>query len=108
MSKLQTIELNGKTYREVAPNVTDVLPAVDTDHIIVIAQRGWIFEGHKDNSVTDKIQLLNASVVRSWSNGKGIGGLCTKSSKSDYKLDAVGTVSFPNEGVIATLDITEW
>ncbi len=108
MKKLETIELNGKTYREVDPSATDIQPALATDHIIVIAQRGWIFEGHKDTSVIDKIQLLNASVVRSWSNGKGIGGLCSKQSKADYKLDLVGTVSFPNEGVIATLDITEW
>lgn len=108
MAKLETIEVNGKKYQEVDPNATDIQPAVETDHIIVIAQRGWIFEGYKDKSVTDKIQLLNANVVRSWSNGKGIGGLCNKSSKADYKLDPVGTVSFPNEGVIATVDITEW
>jgi len=105
---LKTIELDGKTYREVDSAATVVQPAVDTDHIIVIAQRGWIFEGYKDKSVTDKIQLLNASVVRSWSNGKGIGGLCDKKSKADYKLDPVGTISFPNEGIIAVIDVTEW
>lgn len=108
MAKQETITLNGKTYVEVDPNAKDIQPAVETDHIIVIAQRGWIFEGYCDKSVTDKIQLLNANVVRSWSNGKGIGGLCNKSNKSDYKLDPVGTVSFPNEGIIATIDITEW
>jgi hypothetical protein len=108
MSKNETITLNGKTYAEVDPNSKDVKPAVETDHIIVIAQRGWIFEGLRDKKVKDKIQLLNANVVRSWSNGKGIGGLANKSDKSSYKLDPVGTVSFPNEGVIATIDITEW
>ena len=108
MSKQETITLNGKTYIEHDPTKKDVQPAVKTDHIIVIAQRGWIFEGLRDKAVKDKIQLLNANVVRSWSNGKGIGGLCSKSNKSDYKLDPVGTVSFPNEGVIATIDITEW
>ena len=108
MSKQETITLNGKTYIEVDPNQKDIKPAIETDHIIVIAQRGWIFEGHRDKKVKDKIQLLNANVVRSWSNGKGIGGLCNKSNKSDYKLDPVGTVSFPNEGVIATIDVVEW
>lgn len=107
MSK-NTITLNGKTYVEFDANKKDIKPAVKTDHIIVIAQRGWIFEGYRDNSVKDKIQLLNANVVRSWSNGKGIGGLCNKSNKSDYKLDPVGTISFPNEGVIATIDVVEW
>lgn len=108
MAKQDSITLNGKTYVEFDENKTDIKPAVETDHIIVIAQRGWIFEGHRDKEVKDKIQLLNANVVRSWSNGKGIGGLCNKSNKSDYKLDTVGTVSFPNEGVICTIDITEW
>lgn len=106
MSK--TITLNGKTYQEIDPNKKNIQPAIDTDHIIVIAQRGWIFEGHKNNDVADKIQLLNANVVRSWSNGKGIGGLCKDEYKADYKLDPVGTVSFPNEAVIAVIDITEW
>lgn len=104
MSK--TITLNGKKYIEY--NDKEIKPAVETDHIIVIAQRGWIFEGHRDKKVKDKIQLLNANVVRSWSNGKGIGGLANEANKSDYKLDPVGTVSFPNEGVIATIDITGW
>jgi hypothetical protein len=107
-NKKETITLNGKQYVEYDPNTTDIPPALETDHIIVIAQRGWIFEGYRDKSITEKIQLLNASVVRSWANGKGIGGLCSKNSKSDYKLDTVGTVSFPNEGVIAVLEITEW
>jgi len=108
MSKQETITLNGKVYTEIDPNKKDIQPAVETDHVIIIAQRGWIFEGYADKSVTDKIQLLNANVVRSWSNGKGIGGLCKKTLKGDYTLDEVGTVSFPAEGVICTLNITEW
>jgi hypothetical protein len=108
MSKQETITLNGKTYVEFDPTNKDIKPAVDTSHIIVIAQRGWIFEGHKDNSVTDKLQILNANVVRSWSNSKGIGGLCKKALKADYTLDEVGTIAFPNEGVIAVIDIVEW
>ena|ERR1022692_450488 len=108
MSKQEIITLNDKTYIEYDPNNKDLKPAIETDHIIVIAQRGWIFEGYRDKKVKDKLQLLNANVVRSWSNGKGIGGLCKKADKSSYKLDEVGTVSFANEAIIATLDITEW
>lgn len=108
MAKLETITLNNKTYIEVDPTKPDIKQQVETNHIIVIAQRGWIFEGHRNTKIKDKIQLLNANVVRSWSNGKGIGGLCSKTNKSEYKLDPVGTVSFPNEGVIAIIDITEW
>lgn len=103
---MKTITLNGKEYVEY--DAKQIKPAVETDHIIVIAQRGWIFEGHRDKNVKDKIQLLNANVVRSWSNGKGIGGLCKKNYKKDYTLDEVGTVSFPKEAVIAVIDIIEW
>ncbi|MDL2342343.1 MAG: hypothetical protein QFB87_04680 [Patescibacteria group bacterium] len=103
MSKQETITLNGKTYVEVDPNKKDVQPAVETDHIIVIAQRGWIFEGYKNKAVKDKLQLLNANVVRSWSNGKGIGGLAE--SKIGYTLDPVGSVSFANEAIIATINV---
>jgi hypothetical protein len=108
MAKENTIELNGKKYIEYDEYKKGLKPAVETDHVIVIAQRGWIFEGYKDKSVKDKIQLLNANVVRSWSNGRGIGGLTLYAHKGDYKLDTVGTVSFPNEGVICTIDIVEW
>lgn len=108
MVKNDTIELNGKVYKEYDPNTATIEPAVETDHIIVIAQRGWIIEGYRDKSVADKIQLLNANVVRRWTNGKGIGGLAKKTSKDDYTLDPLGTVAFPNEGVIAVVDITEW
>ena len=103
MQKQETITLNGKQFVEFDPDNKDIKPAVDTDHIIVIAQRGWIFEGYKDQSVKDKLQLLNANVVRSWSNGKGIGGLAE--SKTGYTLDPVGTINFANEAIIATIDV---
>lgn len=108
MTKKEQITLNGKTYIEYDSNAKDVKPAVETDHVIVIAQRGWIFEGLQDKKVKDKIQLLNANVVRKWSNGKGIGGLCNKTDKTSYTLDPVGTISFPKEAVIAIIDIVEW
>ena len=100
---VKTIVLDGKTYQEVDPNKKEIKPAVDTDHIIVIAQRGWIFEGYKDKKIKDEIVLLNSNVVRSWSNGKGIGGLAE--NKSGYTLDPVGTTRFPNEAIIAIIDV---
>jgi hypothetical protein len=103
MSKQETITLNGKTYKEVDPNNKEVKPAVETDHIIVIAQRGWIFIGFKDKSVKNEIVLLSAEVVRSWSNGKGIGGLAE--AKTGYTLDPVGTIRLANEAVIAVIDV---
>ena len=106
--KKEIIELNGKKYIEFDPNKKELKEPIKTDHVIVIAQRGWIFEGHRNNSVKDKLQILNANVVRSWSNSKGIGGLCKTQYKKDYTLDEVGTISFAHEGVIAIIDIIEW
>ena len=100
MAKPNEITVNGKTYVEKTGN--EIKPAVDTDHVIIIAQRGWIFEGYKDKAKKNEIVLLNANVVRSWSNGKGIGGLAE--SKDGYTLDAVGTIRFPNEAIIASID----
>ena len=100
-----TIEINGEKY--IRESDVNTINSFETDHIIVIAQRGWIFEGYKDTAITDRIRLLNANVVRSWSNGRGIGGLTKKEYKLDYTLDPVGQVEFANEGVIAVMNV-DW
>lgn len=97
---MEEMIINGKTYVE-------KINSYNTSHIIIIAQRGWIFEGYVDNSVTDKIRLLNANVVRSWSNGRGIGGLTKKEYKDEYILDYVGIIEFASEGIIAKINV-EW
>ncbi|MBO6301588.1 MAG: hypothetical protein J6N15_04055, partial [Ruminiclostridium sp.] len=41
----------------------------------------------------DNITVLhNASVVRRWSNGKGIGGIAKEKNKDEYTLDTIGDV----------------
>jgi hypothetical protein len=100
-----TITINGIDYVRADDNIA----VSDTQHVIIIAQRGWIFEGKKDMvTAPSEITLLNANVVRSWSNGRGIGGLCQKDYKDEYTLDPVGQVTFPREGIIAEIAITEW
>jgi hypothetical protein len=103
MKKENIIELNGKKYIEFDPNKKELKQPINTDHIIVIAQRGWIFEGYKDKSKKNELVLLNANVVRSWSTGKGIGGLAK--NKEGYILDPVGTIRFAQEAIIAIIDI---
>jgi hypothetical protein len=76
-------------------------------HVIIIAQRGWIFEGYRDNCVSHVVRLKDANVVRKWSNKRGIGGLVKAEYKDEYTLDHVGTVEFPPEGIIATI-LVEW
>ena len=58
---------------------------------IIVCEYGWILVGEAMES--DKgIALQNASVVRKWNNGRGIGALAKKEHKGDYTLDAVGGV----------------
>jgi hypothetical protein len=98
--KIETVTINGEEY---AKKTGMAFAAAETDHIIVIAQRGWIFEGHRDRGAEGRIRLLGASVVRSWSNGRGIGGLAKEAHREEYTLDWAGTVEFAPEGVIATI-----
>ena len=61
-------------------------------NIIVICESGWIICGVKTSENTKEITLKDASVVRRWSNGRGIGVLAKKEYKADYTLDAIGGV----------------
>ena len=63
MSKQETIELNGKTYVEYKESA-EIKPAVETDHIIVIAQRGWIFEGHIDKRTNDTHRTVTLRIPK--------------------------------------------
>jgi len=101
-SNIEKIEINGVNY--IKEDASNNIKQIESDHIIVIAQRGWIFEGYKNKDITDKIQLNNANVVRHWENGKGIGGLTKRENVSEYILDPVGTVEFANEGIIAIIN----
>ena len=57
-----------------------------------VLEYGWIVVGRKTAETADTITLSDASVVRKWSNGKGIGGITKKSNKNEYTLDAIGDV----------------
>ena len=93
-----TISINGIDYIP-ATSVID-----GTDHQIVIVANGWIFIGYVKDG--DKgITIKEAHIVRSWSNGKGIGALASAESKADYTLDKVyGSVHVPLESIRARID----
>jgi hypothetical protein len=87
------------------------LTLAELEHVIVIAERGWIFEGSivsLNGDADSAVHLTDANVVRSWSNGKGIGGLCKLEFRDGYVLDALGDVFVPRGAVIAVIPITEW
>lgn len=57
-----------------------------------VLEYGWVLIGKETERTVDTITLSDASVVRRWSNGKGIGGIARKANKSEYTLDAIGGV----------------
>ncbi len=77
-------------------------------NVCVICEYGWILKGKKDDaSNTERIILHDASVVRKWSNGKGIGGIAKKENMDEYKLDAIGDVEIMQSKVLFIIPC-EW
>ena len=57
-----------------------------------VCEYGWIIAGKVTERTEDTVKLSDASVVRRWTNGKGIGGIAKAENKSEYMLDAIGDV----------------
>ena len=73
---------------------------------IIVCECGWILVGEAMES--DKgIELQNASVVRKWNNGRGIGALAKTKYKGDYTLDAIGGVVINKAKVLFEIQC-EW
>lgn len=58
----------------------------------VVIEEGWILVGKEDSRTAEDVNLRDASVVRRWTNGKGIGGIAKKENKDEYTLDYIGDV----------------
>lgn len=57
-----------------------------------VCEYGWIIIGKEEERTEDQIIVSEASVVRRWTNGKGIGGIAKAENKKEYTLDAIGDV----------------
>ena len=76
-------------------------------HLIVICESGWIICGKQAEASEITLELTEASVVRRWSNGRGIGGLAKEKYKGDYTLDEIGDVNIRQNKVLFTIPC-EW
>jgi len=100
---METIEINGETYIK----ADDSKKLVDwSAHVCVICTNGWIFEGY-ETYLPDAAQteLASASVVRKWTNGRGIGGLAKPEYKDEYTLDPVGTIRIREAAIIGRISL---
>lgn len=77
------------------------------NNTIVVIESGWIMVGEMTNPSTQTTLLKNASVVRRWDNGKGIGGLAKAENKHEYTLDFVGSVSIQTSKILFEIPC-EW
>ena len=76
-------------------------------HLIVVCEAGWIICGKQTEANEVSLELKEASVVRRWNNGKGIGGLAKEKYKDNYMLDEIGDVAIRQSKVLFTIPC-EW
>lgn len=96
---METININGKEYVEKTEEYKG------SEHVCVIADRGWIFEGYRVDE--SNYELSDAHVVRKWTNGRGIGAIAKAEFKDDYTLDEIGCITINPKAVIAVIPM-EW
>ena len=76
-----------------------------------VMEAGWIIEGELTSDWVDtdgKVisnSLEDANVVRSWSNGRGIGGLAKREHRHEYTLDPIGSVRINHAKVLYEFDV---
>lgn len=72
-----------------------------------VCEYGWIVIGKEISRTAKSITLTESSVVRSWANSKGIGGIAKEENKNDYILDAIGNVVIRSNKVLFEIPC-EW
>ena len=72
-----------------------------------VCEYGWIVIGKEAGRDGEKINLSDASVVRKWTNGKGIGGIAKAENKNEYSLDAIGDVVIRSSKILFEIPC-EW
>lgn len=74
----------------------------------IVCGSGWILIGViGEETNNENLVLHDASVVRSWNNGKGIGGIAKAENKTEYNLDYIGDVSIFKSKILFTIPC-EW
>ena len=75
--------------------------------VCYVCECGWIIVGELKADNEKTVSLINSSIVRSWMNGKGIGGIAKAENKDEYTLDAIGDVRIMRSKVLFEIPC-EW
>lgn len=73
--------------------------------ICYVCEYGWILIGIRADG--EPLSLTDASVVRKWSNGRGIGGIAKAEYKDEYTLDYIGDVTIVPSKILFSIPC-EW
>lgn len=76
-------------------------------HSAIVCEYGWIICGVVSSEDAHGLALTDASVVRKWTNGKGIGGIAYSESKDEYTLDYIGNVLIKKRKILFVIPC-EW
>lgn len=75
--------------------------------LCVVCEYGWIIKGIVVDETLFTTKLKEASVVRLWTNRKGIGGIAKAENKDEYTLDPIGDVEIMKGKVLFEIPC-EW
>lgn len=74
------------------------------ENVCIVCEQGWIIKG---KATGKRGSLREASVVRKWENGKGIGGITKVENKDEYILDHIGDVIINPDKILFVIPC-EW
>jgi len=77
------------------------------EHSVIVCEYGWIISGVIEGENDRELSVTDGAVVRSWANGRGIGGLSKEEHKHEYTLDYIGGVNIRQSKVLFTIPC-EW
>ena len=75
--------------------------------LCIVCEYGWIIKGIVAEETESTTKLKDASVVRRWTNGKGIGAIAKAENRNEYTLDPIGDVEILKDKVLFLIPC-EW
>ena len=84
----------------------DATTKTEGDIKIVVADRGFVYIGHVDESDPAFVKMTGAQNIRIWGTTKGLGEL-VKGPTISTRIDFVGTLRIPARAVITIIDVEQ-
>ena len=86
---LNTITINGIEYIQKG---TETQVYAFGEKRIIVADRGWVFVGNREDHEDGSVTIRNAQNIRNWGTTKGLGELVNGPIPNKTKYDSYGMV----------------